>query len=141
LIEVHPKIRADIKNLDGIWDDDTYLKTKEKLEASKNEMVVKLDRLNTLAPQFSSYVTNSTNLLQNLGDFYTDCDTQTQKKLVGSIFPDKIYFENNNYQTIKINEAVQLLFNLGVGLKENSPDVNSELSSLAPPVGLEPTTL
>ncbi|MBK9381489.1 MAG: recombinase family protein [Chitinophagaceae bacterium] len=133
--------KAAMKNLDGIWDDETFLKSKQRLESQKNELMVRLQGLNMMAPQFDTYLGNSIQLLSNLGSFYSDCDSPTRKKLIGSIFPEKIYFENNEYRTTELNEVIELLFSLDKGSNENSLANNARLSSVAPPVGLEPTTL
>ena len=132
---------AALKNLDGIWDDILFRQTKDSLEQQKNELTVRLNSLNAIAPEFKTHLSNSTALLVNLGKFYSETDSENQKKLIGSIFPDKIYFEDNIYRTTKINEAVELIFKLGKGFNENSPEDNSRLSSVAPPAGLEPATL
>jgi hypothetical protein len=47
--------------------------------------------------------------------------TVSKQHIVGSIFPEKLIFENNTYRTPKINEGVRLLCRnskaLGVGKK------------------------
>ena len=133
--------KAAFKNLDGVWDDALFSQTKDSLESQKNELKVKLNSLNTLTPEFTSYLSNSTTLMKNLSGFFMEAAIETKKKLIGSIFPEKIYFENNSYRTTKINEAIELVFNLSKGLNENSPEEYPRLSTVAPPVGLEPTTL
>ena len=133
--------KAAMKNLNDIWDDETFLRNKEKLDSQKTELNVRLKDLNTVAPQFFSYLTNSTQLIGNLMTFYKDCDTPSRKKLVGSIFPDKLYFDKKSYRTTKTNEFIEVLFKLDRDLNETSPAKNARLVNLAPPVGLEPTTL
>ena len=133
--------KAAVKNLDGIWDDELFRQTKVSLESQKNELTVRLNSLNTLTPEFTSYLSNSTLLMKNLSGFYEESTIENKKKLIGSIFPEKIYFENNNYRTTKMNEAIELVFNLSPGSNENSPEEKSRLSSVAPAAGLEPATL
>ncbi len=133
--------KAAIKNLDGVWDDNTFLKHKETFESQKNELSVKLKGLNTIEPKFLNYLTNSTQLIGDLMLFYKSCDTTTRKKLVGSIFPDKLYFDKKVYRTTKTNEFVDVLFKLDASFKENNPAKNAGLVDFAPPAGLEPATL
>lgn len=129
--------KAAMKNLNGTWDDNTFFRIQQKLESEKTALCVKLNHLSNLAPQFS----NTTQLLGSLETFYKDCDITTRKRLIGSIFPDKIYFEKNKYRTTKINEVIDLLFTIDKGLNKNSPAKNARLSTCAPPAGLEPATL
>jgi DNA invertase Pin-like site-specific DNA recombinase len=123
---------AAIKNVNNVIDDNTYFKVKAELEAKKTEFQVKLNSLNALQPEFSSYIQNSSSLIKNLVGFYEQADVEIKKKLIGSIFTGKIYFENNNYRTTKINEAIELIFNIDKGLNENCSAKNAEQSSVAP---------
>lgn len=132
---------AVLKNLDGILDDKLFRQTLDSFEEQKNELIVRLSNLSAIVPEFKTYLSNSSSLLVHLGEFYNEVSSENQKKLIGSIFPEKIYFEDNFYRTTKINEAVGLVFNLGAGFNKNSPEGNSRLSSVAPPAGLEPATL
>lgn len=126
--------RAAVKNIDGVIDDFTYKNVKSQLEGKKNEMAVKLIGLNTLAPEFSTYIKNSKTLISNLSGFYQNSTSDIQKKIAGSIFTDKIYFENNTYRTTKLNEAIELIEAMGKGLNKNCLTKNVKQSSWAPPV-------
>ncbi len=54
------------------------------------------------------------------------------QKLIGSIFPEKIYFENNSYRTTKINAVIEFICNLDKGLNENCLAFFARHSSSAP---------
>ena len=84
-----------------------------------------------VVPQFEQYTHNSTLLIQNLGGYCKSVDGSTQKKIMGSIFPEKIYFENKSYRTTKMNEAFTLIFPAGKALNENSRPHDGRLSGLA----------
>jgi site-specific DNA recombinase len=140
LIDERMKTAA-LKNLDGLWDDLLFKQTKESLEQKKNELMVKLNELKGIVPEFKTYLANSSSLLANLGSFYKLAPTEIQKPLIGSIFPEKIYFENNSYRTTKTNDVLELIFKLDEALNEKAPHKNAGLVQLAPPSGLEPETL
>jgi hypothetical protein len=67
--------------------------------------------------------------------YYKSEKISTQKKIIGSIHPEKIYFENNTYRTTKTNEVFTQLFATAKALNKNSHPVNGRLFSLAPASG------
>ncbi len=129
------------KNLDGVWDDDTFKRTKELLENQKASLVIKLNTLKSMRSEFKTYINYSTSLLANLSGYYLDANIDTKKKIISSIFPEKIYFQNNSYRTTKVNEVFDLITNGSKGFNKKSPAKLRGLSRLAPPSGLEPETL
>jgi site-specific DNA recombinase len=48
-------------------------------------------------------------LLGNLDLYYQQSSSYVRKKLLGSIFTGKLVFENGNYRTTGLNEAVALI--------------------------------
>ena len=48
-------------------------------------------------------------LMLNLDTYYTQRDTALKQRIVSSIFPEKLIFENNSYRTPKINSVVSLI--------------------------------
>jgi len=76
----------------------------------------------------------------NLETLYQDGDLKTKHRIIGSIFPKKFVFNGNNYRTARVNEAVALIYNLGLGLSENKngqADVNLDLSTQVNRIGFE----
>jgi site-specific DNA recombinase len=140
--EVEERLKkAVIKNLDNVLSDSLFEKTCKALEWEKDQLMLRLDNLNKIVPEFNTYLTNSTSLISNIDYYYSECDTEIKKKLIGSIFPEKIYFENGSYRTTNINEAFALMCNIDKGFQKEKPDNCAGLSSVAPPAGLEPATL
>lgn len=132
---------AALKNLDGIWSDEQYRTIVTALENQKINLKVKLNELKNIAPEFDTYLRQSTTLLGNLKDYYKSSDYQTQKALIGSIFPEKIFFEKNSYRTTKTNVVIEYIFNINKELDEKGPAKNARPVKFAPPAGLEPATL
>ena len=132
---------AAIQNANRILSDYRYTKMANDLEAKQTEFQVRLNSLNTLPPEFTSYVQNSTTLASNLFNYYQSVNSDIQKKIAGSIITGKLYFENGTYRTTKINEAIEAILNVGKGFNENCPAKNAEQSSVAPPARLERATL
>lgn len=79
--------------------------------------------------------------LSNLETLYQDGDLKTKRKVIGSIFPEKLVFNGNNYRTARVNEAVELIYNVGQCFSENKNgqiDQNFDLSTQVIPLGLVP---
>jgi site-specific DNA recombinase len=113
----------------------------EKFQAQKNELVMQHATMPKTPPDFNRYISYSSNLMQNLSNYYTAAIPSTQNRLIGLIFPEKLTFTGTEYKTTKTNEAFSLICSMGKGYKENSPAKIARLYSEAPPAGLEPATL
>ena len=133
--------KATIKNLDGVLNDELFMNALKTFDTQKNELKLQLDALKSIVPEFEKHCQNSTLFVENIGGYYKTADSATQKKIIGSIFPEKIYFENNTYRTTKMNEVFTQIFATDKALNKNSRPNNGRLSSIAPASGLEPETL
>lgn len=79
--------------------------------------------------------------LINLQQIFESAETKRKRKIIGSIFPEKIVFGGTHYRTARLNEAVLKIFNVGAGFCENKKgqnEINFDLSSLVPRRGIEP---
>ena len=57
-----------------------------------------------------------------IGDCYRDLPNAAKRRMIGSIFPEKVIFDGNTFRTAKLNEAVELIFNVGKGLRQKKVD-------------------
>ncbi len=81
--------------------------------------------------------------LAKLDCTFKESDTIKKRQIVGSIFPEKLVFDGQNYRTAKLNEAVQLIYTLDVAFRENKNGTSGEFCDLSHeviPLGLEPRT-
>ena len=80
-------------------------------------------------------------LLTHLPTFYEKASTAVKKKILGSIFTGKLVFENGNYRTTGLNEAVALIgqFQQEFGHKKAERlDISDKTFGNVPMTGLEP---
>src|SRR3990167_8830918 len=83
-------------------------------------------------------------LLSNLNLHYQNASPYVRKKLLGSIFTGKLVFENGNYRTTGLNEAVALigLFQKDLQNKKTERlDISDKTFGDMPKTGLEPAHL
>ena len=82
-------------------------------------------------------------LLKDLDKYYSNASIGVKQKLIGSIFPEKLIYQDEKYRTSQINEVLSLITNninhLGGVEKEKAIKIDSS-SYQAPAVGLEPTS-
>ena len=68
-----------------------------------------ISRLTSTDTNFMKYCRYGMSLLGNLDFHYQQSSPHVRKKLLGSIFTGKLIFENGNYRTTGLNEAVALI--------------------------------
>lgn len=90
-----------------------------------------------------SSVNKAVDTLNRLEMIYKEADTTQKRKIIGSIYPEKLCFDGYTYRTTKINEAAQLIFLINSKLYAKKNRTKLDFSSLSDSVagaGLEPTT-
>jgi site-specific DNA recombinase len=97
---------------------------------------------NTL--NLESKVERAISILLNLPEIYQKADINTKREILGSIFPEKLEFSENNYRTGKINEVASLMYHINSTLykeKTGTSDDDSSKFRLVPRAGVEPAHL
>lgn len=97
------------KFADDLIDNDTYI---QRREAYKVEITVLNEGLKMLEVQedgFNKYLAFSCTLLGNLSKFYRESSLAVQQKMVGSIFPGKLIYEDGKYRTTEMNYFIELM--------------------------------
>ena len=82
----------------------------------KSEIETELEKLNRDEVQFrqgiknyDSKIDDCLDLLLNIDEYYVTKNTEVKQKIIGSMFPEKLIFENNQYRTTKTNDVVGLI--------------------------------
>ena len=82
---------------------------KERIEKQIRELKFEQEKILSIDTNFDSKLDFGLNLLSNLDKFFILMDIETKYFLIGSIFPEKLQFQKNKYQTTKINEFVNAI--------------------------------
>lgn len=120
-----------------------YLSIKKRYEGDANKLIGELSTLMRDKSSFSKYFQYGISFLLNMPKYYREANLEVKQKIIGSIFPEKLIFENNQYRTSKVNELLCLLTNNINGFvngKKKKAIISDGLSALAPSPGLEPGT-
>ncbi len=81
--------------------------------------------------------------LFHLSEIYEAGDSEEKRKVIGSVYPEKLTFDGDQLRTTRINEAVRLIYTLDKELAEKEKGQNGNFSILSSQVGktgFEPAT-
>ena len=142
------KNRLRIKNaqqlmLDGELNAADYREIKNRYEPEIKKLESKLIQIRQQDTNLFEYVTDATELLENLPKYYAGAALAIKQQIIGSIYPEKLVFENYGYRTTNVNEAVTLICMTGKGSKGTKKGMASKIGSQSyrvTPQGLEPWT-
>jgi hypothetical protein len=81
-----------------------------KFEIEEEMEKLNRDEINIRAgiENHDSQIDDCLDVLTNLDRYYVAKNTEVKQRIIGSMFPEKLYFENGQYRTTKVNEAVSI---------------------------------
>ncbi len=120
---------------------DSYNRLIEKLNDKNRKLKFELEELSNKENPVDKHLKNSMNLLLNLRKTYTQANYENKRKMIGSIFQDKMIVSKTRVRTTKINKVVELI-SKGInelGDKKNGTESEkSDSSHYVLEAGLEP---
>src|SRR5450432_138653 len=119
-----------------------YRSIKSETENNINRLESKLIEMSKdQTVQISNHLKQAMEALLKLKILFVNADNKEKRDIVGSIYPEKLTFDGNNYRTARLNEAVALIYSLGAGFSENKngqTDEKIDLSKFVTRPGFEP---
>jgi site-specific DNA recombinase len=134
-------LKIDEMFINGDLERDSYLRVKGTTKDEIQRLQSSIERLRTTDTNFMKYCRYGMNFLTNLDICYQEASAPIRKKLLGSIFTGKLIFENGNYRTTGLNEAMALIgqFQQEFGHKKaEHPVISDKTFGNVPMTGLEP---
>jgi len=110
------------------------------LEAKLSEIPINLMELSDL----ESILDGAIDKFTRLDMIYLNSDVSVQRKIIGSMYPEKFTFENLKHRTAKVSFLFALIYQINSKLwakKRGQATVLPCLPIMAPEAGLEPATL
>jgi site-specific DNA recombinase len=129
--------------LDGEITSGDYKEMKARYEPELAKLKRNKEESKSLDIEFENYVKYCTEIVESLDKLYLQGDIHTKQQLLGSIFSEKLIFENNQYRTVPLNPVVALMCNTSAdlqGIKKDKPSKNDGLSCQVGRTGFEPAT-
>ncbi len=105
--------------LDGQLEAKDYKEIKDRYESEINKLVRKSTQVTAQNGDAKEFVQFGVSFLSNLHQHYVSASTPIKQKIIGSMFPENLVFENNQYRTKNINPALELICNASKGCNEN----------------------
>ena len=109
------------KWIDGVLKDNTFNKMTTKFEEEQSNLIMQHATLKQMPTEYEKYIKYGFSLLSNVMVYYKEASTSTKKKLLGSLFPEKLIIENNEYRTTNMNALLTLIFNSNKALVKKKP--------------------
>jgi site-specific DNA recombinase len=101
-----------------------YSNKQEKLEVKLS--ATKHDEIN-----IKTLLDKGVNNLLKLDYLYEIADIEKKRKIISSIYPEKLTFNGNDFRAIRINEAIRLIYSIGAGYSENKNMTKRNKSNLS----------
>jgi site-specific DNA recombinase len=112
-------------------DKESYQRLKQGLQKEIMELNIQMSNLKEIESGYMEYLRFGFTLLGNPLQYYSTATLQGKQSMLGSIFPEKLVFENKKYRTAQPNEVVALLGNVtkAFGNSENKKAPQNEVLS------------
>jgi site-specific DNA recombinase len=130
--------------LDKTLDPTDFKAIKSRYEITVYELERRLKNISQEGNELDDYIRYGRMFFRSMDQFYQEGTLSVKQQLVGSMFPEKLIFENKAYRTIKENPLIPLTCRPDKGFrgsKNKKIPQKAGLSTKAPPSGLEPETL
>lgn len=127
--------------LDGDLDAAEYRSIKAKLQPEIEKLVRQQSKLNERNPEEKEILDFGIYFLNNMVELLTEADLEAKHQIIGSMFPKKIIFENNELRTNIEDGVMPMLLATSKGFKENKKGELKKISSpscVVPRTGIEP---
>jgi site-specific DNA recombinase len=95
--------------MDGEIKPDDYNEMKSDIETLINESLVKQILLKGSDQNYDKQIDFCVKLLKDIDTIYQNATTEHKQRIIGSMFPERLVFEKNNYRTPKLNQFVFLV--------------------------------
>ena len=142
------KSRSRVQKMQGLLlEDKISPEDYKEMKSSEEQKIAELNRQKNLLisvdEDCTKYIETSCNLIKNMDVAYHRADLELKHLIIGSIFPGKLIFEENEYRTNRLNEVVSLLCLGDNELQENKKGNSNkkfEVSRSVAPTGIEPVS-
>lgn len=134
--------KAEDNLFEGKIDIKTFEKGKGRYVRKITELEFELSEIKSTGVKFMTRIKESLAISQNLSKLWNDSTLEVRQQLLGSIFPEKIYFEKNKCRTTRINSVLESILMVTSQLEGNEKGKVESIfnfSHRVPGMGVEPT--
>jgi hypothetical protein len=109
-----------------------YNRLDQTVDDQKGEYLLQLSTLSPGKSEYAQYLDFGLSFLANVNGYYEQASPQTKKRIIGSIFPEKLTFNEKACRTTRVNEVFALICSGSKGLKKGKYGKNAGQSYQAP---------
>lgn len=95
-----------------------YRQFRQESEEEMKSLELKLTALNNKPAPINKLLGQAFNKLSHLDILYTESSIVQKREIISSIFPEKLTFDGFDFRTLRINEAVRLIYSIGKGFSD-----------------------
>ena len=95
--------------LDGEISPDDYRIMKNEIEETLGHLIVKQVQVGGTDENYNKLINGCMENLKNIDTLYTEGDSEKKQHIIGSVFREKLIFENDAFRTPVYNPVVQLI--------------------------------
>jgi site-specific DNA recombinase len=122
--------------LDGEFSASDYKEMRSEIENEIHKLECERVSINQSIENHDSKIDACLDLLLNLDKYYQSRATDIKQRIICSIFPEKLIFENNTFRTPRINRAVELICNKQAACERTKKKKVQNFSEPSPQVHL-----
>ena len=104
--------KARILMVDGKIDPSDFKIIKTESEASIEKLEAQVLDYTANLKNITEIIEKAGNALSNLGKLYQEGDVAVKREIIGSFFPEKLYFEDDAFRTERMNEGVMFIYQI-----------------------------
>ena len=149
LQEIEKEIEKNLQRIENLKDKvadnempvDEYLSIKKKCDENISKLKKKLVELKLIDFNLKEYVDVSAGIIEKLPEYLSGADLTAKQQIIGSICPEKLIFEENQYRTIRLNDVIDWIYTKGNGSgrsKTRLAPIFGSQSNQVPGTGFEP---
>jgi site-specific DNA recombinase len=95
--------------LDQKLDPSEYRAMKMRIEEMNSNLRKQRARMDLVDSEYGKYLKVNISMLRGIDVYFEKAPLEVKQKIMGSMFPEKLVFENNQYRTKRVNEVVGLI--------------------------------
>jgi site-specific DNA recombinase len=135
---------ARIKMVDGFLSPEDFQQIKETCLKQASELEKKLDSFSSDQVEITHLLKKTLTGLEHLSTIYESGALEEKRQLLGSIFPENLIFDGIEVRTPRLNEGVDLIYQISSklqGKKNGTNPFKLDLSPVVRPKGFEPLSV
>ena len=127
--------------ISGELEADSYQRLKSHTLGQIDNLNIQVADLEITDTAFQKYTRYGMSLLKDLAWYFQEAGLEAKRKLLGSIFPAKLIFQDGKYRTDGLNPALSIILQKSKGLQKEKTGnivISENVSGDVPMTGLEP---